>query len=155
MKLSRSAGKGYQFRLVLCGHKAVEAGAVCLVLMVQGHLADVTAAHLVIAAKTGLLAVSPPLWLTFTRYARLLAGKWSAATILGICAFIADAAIHGSHYPGEYTEAALTGLGAFAFSLAVAHTSFGRRIDNLAEAFFDVDAAVPSDAAVSRAGNVS
>src|SRR5262245_18541908 len=44
--------ESHHFRLVLCGHKAVEAGAVCLVLMVQGHLADVTLAHLAIAAKT-------------------------------------------------------------------------------------------------------
>lgn len=155
MKLNRVTGKRHQFRLVLCGHKAIEAGAVCLVLMVQGHLGDVTAAHLLIAAKTGLLAVSPPLWLTFTSYARLLAGKWSAATILGVCTFMADAAIHGSHYPGEYTEAALTGLGAFALSLAVAHTSFGRRMDNLAEPIFGLDAAARSHAAVSRAGNIS
>lgn len=43
MKLNRVTGKGHQFRLVLCGHKAVEAGAVCLVLMVgAGHLGDVT-----------------------------------------------------------------------------------------------------------------
>jgi hypothetical protein len=104
--------------------------------MVQGHLGDVTAAHLAIAAKTGLLAVLPPLWLTFTRHARLLAGKWTAASILGVCTFAADAAIHSSHYPGEYTEAALTGLGAFLFSLVVAQTPLGHRIDHLAEALF-------------------
>ena len=129
--------KEHQFRLVLCGHKAVEAGAVCLVLMVQGHLGDVTVAHLLIAVKTGLLAISPPVGLTFTRYARLVAGKWSAATILGICTFVADAVIHSSHYPGASTEALMTGIGAFAFSLAVAQTPFGRRIDALAEAIVE------------------
>ena len=127
------AGKAHGFRVVLCGHKAVEAGAVCLVLMVGGHLGGVTAAHLAIATKTGLLAVSAPVALTFTRYARLLANRWSAAVILGACTFAADAAIHASHYPGAYTEAALTGLGAFLFSLAVAQTPVGRRIDHLAE----------------------
>lgn len=128
--------RAHQFRLILCGHKAIEAGAVCLLLMVQGHLGDVTAAHFAIAAKTGLLAVFPPLWLTFTRYARILANRWAAAAILGVCAFGADAAIHASHYPGEFTEAALTGLGAFLLSLAVAATSVGRRIDHLAESVF-------------------
>jgi hypothetical protein len=44
---------------VLCGQKAVEAGAVCMVLMVQGHLGDVTLAHVEIAAKTGLLESRP------------------------------------------------------------------------------------------------
>ena len=52
-------GGRHQYRLVLCGHKAVEAGAVCLVLMVQGQLMDVTASHFLIAAQTGLLAMSP------------------------------------------------------------------------------------------------
>ena len=36
----------HQFRLVICGHKAVEAGAVCVALMVQGHLVDVSLALL-------------------------------------------------------------------------------------------------------------
>src|SRR5438477_9779027 len=87
LTMLKGAGKAHGFRLVLCGHKAVEAGAVCLVLMVGGHLGDVTAAHLVIATKTGLLAVSAPVALTFTRYARLLANMWTAAVILGTCTF--------------------------------------------------------------------
>ena len=136
MNLRRLAGEKHRFRLILCGHKAVEAAAVCVVLMVQGHLADVTLAHLLIATKTGLLAVSPVLGMTFTPYARHLANKWTASTVLGVCTFLADAAIHGSHYSGEYTEAALTGIGAFAFSMMVAHTPIGRRIDRLAETFF-------------------
>ena len=134
MRSGRLAGRAHQFRLVLCGHKAVEAGAVCLVLMVQGHLVDITGAHLLIASKTGLLAVFGPLGLTFTRYARLMVTRWSAAAILGVCTFAADAVIHGSHYSGEYTEAALTGVGAFIFSLIVAQTPLGRRIDALAHA---------------------
>jgi hypothetical protein len=44
----------HQFRAVLCGHKAVEAGAICLLLMVQGHLVALTPSHFEIAAKTGL-----------------------------------------------------------------------------------------------------
>src|SRR5213079_1541088 len=88
--------KRHQFRLVLCGHKAVEAGAVCLVLMVQGHLMDATLAHLLIATKTGMLAMSPALGLTFTRYARQFANKWAASIFIGVCTFLADGAIHAS-----------------------------------------------------------
>ena len=127
--------KRHQFRLVLCGHKAVEAGAVCLVLMVQGHLVDVTLAHLLIATKTGVLAVLPVLGVTFTRHAWRFANRWTAATVLGLCTFVADAVIHGSHYPGKYTEAAFTGLGAYAFSLVISYTRLGKRIDRLVETF--------------------
>ena len=129
--------KKHQFRLVLCGHKAVEAGAVCLLLMVQGDLLALTAAHFLIATKTGLLAVSPAVGLTFTKHARHLANRWTASAFLGICTFAADALVHQSHYPGEYTEAALTGLGAFLFSLAISYTPLGKKIDHLAEDFFD------------------
>jgi hypothetical protein len=136
MNLRGLHDKRHQFRLVLCGHKAAEAGAVCLVLMVQGHLAEVTLAHLLIATKTGLLAVAPALGLTFTPYARHFANKWTASTFLGLCTFLADAAIHGSHYEGAYTEAALTGVGAFLFSMAIAFTPVGKRMDHMAERLF-------------------
>ena len=138
----------HQYRLVLCGHKAVEAGAVCLLLMVQGDLAGITLTHLGIATQTGLLAVFPALGLTFTRYARHLANRWTASALLGVTTFFADAMIHGSHYPGAYTEAALTGAGAFVFSLAVSFTPLGKRIDGLAESFAgpkEGQKAVPSE----------
>jgi hypothetical protein len=135
--LQRIRGR-HQYRLVLCGHKAVEAGAVCLVLMVQGQLMDATLSHLLIATKTGLLAMSPALGLTFTRHGRHFSHKWVAALFLGVCTFLADGAIHASHYRGEYSEALLTGIGAFALSLAVASTPIGKRIDALAEAVFHV-----------------
>jgi hypothetical protein len=123
-----------QYRLALCGHKAVEAGAVCMVLMVQGDLTAITLAHLVIATKTGVLAVIPALAVTFTKQVRHLLNRWTASAFLGVCTFLADAVIHASHYPGEYTEAALTGIGAFVFSLAVSYTPIGKKIDHLAEA---------------------
>src|SRR5258708_4257005 len=118
MTFSPIIGKRHQFRLVLVGHKTVEAGAVCLGLMAQGHLADVTLVHFAVAAKTGLLAVFPVLGMTFSPYARHLVNRWTSSAFLGLCTFAADAVIHQSHYPGAYTEAALTGVGAFAFSLA-------------------------------------
>jgi hypothetical protein len=125
----------HQYRLVLCGHKAVEAGAVCLLLMVQGDIAGLTLGHLAIATQTGLLAVSPALGLTFTRHARHFANRYTSSAFLGATTFFADALMHASHYRGAYTEAALTGIGAFLFSLAISFTPLGKRIDRLAEAF--------------------
>jgi integral membrane sensor domain MASE1 len=135
MKIRNLLGEKHQFRVVLCGHKAAEAAAVCLMLMVQGQLTEVTAAHLLIASKTGLLAVLPVLGITFTHHARHFINRWISSLILGICTFAADAVIHQSHYPGEYSEAALTGIGAFAFSLLISFTPIGKRIDELAETF--------------------
>ena len=103
--------------------------------MVQGHVLEVTATHLVIAAKTGTLAMLPVLALTFTTQAKHFANRWTSALLVGACGFAADAAIHGSHYPGAYTEALLTGLGTFAASIAVSYTALGKRIDRLAEVF--------------------
>ena len=37
--------------------------------------------------------------------------------------------IHGSHYPGEYTEAVLTAIGAFALSVVISYTPVGKQID--------------------------
>jgi hypothetical protein len=119
----------------MCGHKAVEVAAVCLLLMVQGDVAGVTLAHLGIASKTGLLGVFPILGITYTRYARYLTNRWASSALLGICTFAADAAIHASHYPGAFTEAALTGIGAFFFSLVISYTRLGKKIDRLAEPF--------------------
>ena len=76
LKVRRFLDKRHQFRLVLCGHKIVEAGAACLVLMVQGQLGEVTAAHLLIASKTGLLAVMPVLCITFTHHVRYFINRW-------------------------------------------------------------------------------
>ena len=125
----------HRFRLVLCGHKAFEAGAVCLVLMVQGNITALTIAHFVIAGKTGLLAIFPALGVTFTRYAHHFANRWTSSAFLGICTFFADAIIHASHYSGEYTEALLTAVGAFVLSVAISYTPLGKRIDRLAESF--------------------
>jgi len=135
LKVRRFLDERHQFRLVLCGHKIVEAGAACLILMVQGQLGGVTAAHLLIASKTGLLAVLPVLCITFTHHARHLINRWTSSLILGICTFAADAAIHQSHYPGKYTEAALTAFGAFLLSLLISLTPIGRRIEELAAPF--------------------
>ena len=125
----------HRFRFMMCGHKAVEAAAVCTILMVQGDIAGITLTHLAIASKTGLLAMSPVLGVTLTRHARHLANRWLCSTLLAVSAFAADAWIHKSHYPGAYTEAAMTAAGAFVFSLIISYTSIGKYIDHLAESF--------------------
>src|SRR5262245_60503288 len=100
-----SLPKKHQFRLMLCGHKAIETGAACLFLMVQGQLTQATLGHFLVASETGILTVFPLLGLTLTRFARHFANRWMSAAFVAACAFFADATIHGSHYPGAYTEA--------------------------------------------------
>jgi len=58
--------KRHQFRLVLCGHKAVETGAACLLFMIQGELGQATLGHFLVASKTGALTVFPLLGITLT-----------------------------------------------------------------------------------------
>jgi len=84
--------------------------------------------------------VLPVLGVTLTRYVRHLGDRWVSSALLAVCTFVADAAIHGSHYPGAYTEAALTAAGAFAFSLVVSYTPIGHRIDQLFEGFLEGEA---------------
>ena len=124
-----------KYRLVLFGHKAAEVGAVCVLLMVQGHLLDATLTHFAIAGKTGVLATVPLVGVTLTRHARVMANRWISSALIGACGVAADVISHGSHYPGAYTEAVLTGLGAFAVSVVVSYTPLGHRIDRFAEAF--------------------
>ena len=59
--------------------------------------------------------------------------------------------MHASHYPGAYTEAALTSVGAWALSVLVAATPVGKRIDALAERVFHHHSRVPSTLAASMA----
>lgn|GEM_PF-1906878 len=136
----------HRHRVILCGHKAVEVAVPCMVLMVKGHLADITLTHLALASKTGLIAIFPALIITFTRYSRLLANRWTSSLILGVFGFVADAMVHPSHYPGAYTEAALTGMGGYVLSVAISYTSLGKRIDALAEKLLNRPATEPSAA---------
>jgi hypothetical protein len=103
--------------------------------MVQGQIAEATLGHFLIATKTGVLTVFPLLGITWTRHARHFANRWMSALSVAACAFFADAIIHKSHYPGEYSEAALTAAGAFVLSVVVSYTSVGKKIDRLAEVF--------------------
>lgn len=135
MSVRRWFHERHQFRVVLCGHKAVEAGAVCLMLMVRGNLLALTPGHFALASKTGLLAVLPAMAVTFTRYAEHYVNRWTSSVFLGVSTFLADAVVHPSHFGGEYSEAALTGLGAFVFSVVVSYGPLGKSIDRLADSF--------------------
>jgi hypothetical protein len=79
--------------------------------------------------------VCPALGVTFTRYARYFANRWASSAFVGFCTFFADAVVHQSHYSGRYTDAILTAIGAFLFSLAISYTPVGKQVDRLAEAF--------------------
>ncbi len=68
---------------MLFGHKAFETGASCLLLMVQGQLAQATLGHFLIASETGVLTVFPLLGITWTRHARLFSNRWVSAAICG------------------------------------------------------------------------
>jgi hypothetical protein len=138
----------HQYRAAMCGHKAVEVSAVCVLLMVQGDIAGITLTHLGIASKTGLLGVFPILAITYTRYARHLTNRWAASALLGLCTFAADAAVHASHYPGALTEAALTGTGAFLLSVVISYTRLGKKIDRLAEPFVTNARVTPGSAPI-------
>jgi hypothetical protein len=133
--LKRLIHRRHQFRLMLAGHKAVETGVSCLLLMVQGQLPQITMGHAFIASETGVLTVFPLLGLTLTRHARYFVNRWVSAGFVAVCSFFADAVIHGSHFPGAYTEAAMTAAGAFLLSVAVSYTPAGKQIDKLAAAF--------------------
>jgi len=52
MERKQRLNKKHQFRMILCGHKAIETGAACLLLMVQGQLAQATASHFLIASES-------------------------------------------------------------------------------------------------------
>lgn len=125
----------HQFRLMLFGHKAVETGAACLLLMVQGQLPQATLGHLLVASETGVLAVFPLLGITWTRHARHFVNRWVSALFVAVCTFFADAVIHRSQFPGAYTEAALTAAGAFVLSVMISYTPVGKQLDRLAESF--------------------
>lgn len=135
MNLNALLHKRHQFRLALLGHKAAETASACLILMVQGQIAQATLGHVALASETGLLTVFPLIGLTLTRFAHHFTNRWTSALFVGVCSFLADSVIHRSHYPGVYTEAALTAAAAFALSVVVSFTPVGKHLDRLAESF--------------------
>jgi glycosyltransferase involved in cell wall biosynthesis len=119
---------------VVCGHKGIESGLACLLLVVQGQLGDANASDFLLASATGGLTAFSLLGIAWTRFAHHLTNRWIIAALVGVSACFADAVMHGSVYSGDFAKAALTGLCTAALSLGISHTPFGRRMDHFAEA---------------------
>ena len=142
--MGRSNGKA-PYRVAMCAHKGAEVAGLCLLLMVQGDVLDLTLSHFATAAQTGATAMVLPLGLTFTRFVRaFVSSRWTSSLIVGVCGFAADIFAHPSHYPGAYTEAALTGLGTTAASVLISYTAIGKRIERLGDVFLEGHQAPPS-----------
>ena len=86
MNLTQLLHKNHQFRLALCGHKAAETAAACLIFMLEGQLGQATLGHFLIASVTGVLTVFPLLGITLTRFARHFANRWVCGTFVAVCA---------------------------------------------------------------------
>lgn len=93
-----------------------ESTTACLVTMVQGNLFALTAAHWLIASRTGVIAGT-------VASAALLAIRtrrpWVVATVLGVLTGIVDYLIHPGAFGPAVAEAIVTGAGAAALSILV------------------------------------
>ena len=94
-----------------------EAGAACLVTMVQGNLLLIGLSHWISASQTGLVAgTAAATAITLAKTDNRLA----LATILGTSTAIVDYFVHpGMIGEAAITEAVITGLGAAVLSYAV------------------------------------
>ena len=93
-----------------------EAGAACLITMVQGNVLALTLSHWMIAWQTGLFAGGA------TAAAILIARinkPWVISLVLGTITAIVDFFVHEGAFGFAFVEAALTGLGAAILSLLV------------------------------------
>ena len=93
-----------------------EAASVCLVTMVQGNLLVVTAAHLIIASQTGLIAGAiAALGLYFARANTRLV----ISMTLGVITTVVDYLVHPGMFGSAVTEAVVTGVGAAILSYLI------------------------------------
>ena len=93
-----------------------EAGTACLLAMVQGNIFALTAAHWVIASRTGLISgtvATAALAAAGHRNRRVVALVLAAATVL------VDYFSHPSHFGGRVGEAIVTGVVAGALASLV------------------------------------
>jgi hypothetical protein len=93
-----------------------EAATACLVTMVQGNMLVVTAAHLLIATQTGLIAGAiAAIGLYFAR-----AGTRLVISItLGVITTVVDYLVHPGMFGSAVTEALVTGVGAAVLSYLI------------------------------------
>ena len=93
-----------------------EAATACLVTMVQGNMLVVTAAHLLVASQTGLIAGAiAALGLYFARVGTRLA----ISNTLGVITAVVDYVVHPGMFGTVVTEALVTGVGAAVLSYLI------------------------------------
>ena len=93
-----------------------ESGTACLLAMVQGNVFALTAAHWVIASRTGVLSGTiATAALAATRHRNPKA----VALVLGAATVVADYLSHPSHFGGRVAEALVTGVVAGALAALV------------------------------------
>ena len=93
-----------------------EAATACLVTMVQGNILVVTAAHLLVASQTGLIAGAiAVLGLYFARAST----RWLISVSLGVITGAVDYFVHPGMFGSVVTEALVTGVGAAILSYLI------------------------------------
>ena len=96
-----------------------QAWTACCLAMVQGNVTVLTMGHAITAAKTGILTA-------FVMFVALFIknnpSKWFIAWLTGIATIGADLIAHPSHFGTAYTEALVTGAGAFLLAVLMEKT---------------------------------
>lgn len=102
-------------RLGTLVENVAESGTSCMVTMLQGNLLAMGLSHWVIASQTGVVAGAASVAaLSLTR----TENRFAIAAVLGVVTAVVDYFVHpGMIGHAEWTEAALTGLGAALLSL--------------------------------------
>lgn len=107
-----------KFKIV--GEKFGEAWTACMVCMVQADLSVLTIGHAITASKVGILTGLAMLVASFLPWGN----KWLGIFLTGVFTMLADALIHGNHFP---TEHLVTGLGAMILALLFDRTFKGNK----------------------------
>ena len=93
-----------------------EAATACLVTMVQGNMLVVTAAHLLIATQTGLIAGAIA---AFGLYFARASTRLVISITLGVITTVVDYMVHPGMFGSAVTEALVTGVGAAVLSYLI------------------------------------
>jgi hypothetical protein len=125
--MDRKGTRSLRARAAEFATQTLESTCACAVVMVQGQLLLLTAAHWLIAVQTGLIAgaISTTL-LAVGRAPR----PWVLSVVLGVATFIADFMIHSGEFVDLLVEALVTGVGAAVLAYAITHAlrSLRRRV---------------------------
>jgi hypothetical protein len=105
-----------QSRIGEFAEHSTEATCACAIMMVQGQLMLLSAAHWVIAIQTGLIAgVISTLLIIIGRATK----PWIISAVLGLVTACVDFFVHASEFGPVFIEPLLTGIGAGLLSLIV------------------------------------